>query len=450
MQTLQVGLAEVDFTPDPGLPLMGNYRTDYAARGTHDPLMAKAMVLADSVGTKAALLAVDLCMVDRDNVALMRQQIGRQCDVPPENVVIAASHTHSAPAPNDRFSFGADFSAYRPATDRMLCHAASAVARAAEQLAPATLRIGYSREDRLAFNRRLRRHDGTTQMNWEALQPGFDPEAIEGAWGADDPRVACLAVCREGRSTAAVVNFALHPAILAGDNWLYSADYPGYLAEAMRRTMEPAFGCLFFNGCCGNLNHVDYRQPQQGRGYPMAQRVGYMLAAAATEAIRRSEPITDTPLRVERKWVELERLPIDEAQRQWCQRVLAESEASRPEGLVDGLPDAHFAQLRLKMYEKQHEPDRVEVMAFRIGDVAIVGLPGEHFCETSLAIREGSVAPHTLVGGLANDAVGYIPTAESFAQGGYESIVGSTFYGEDAAERTIDVACQTIVDLYSA
>ncbi len=57
MPQIRVGVASVDFTPQPGLPLMGNFRDDYAARGAHDPLRSKALVFADRRGTKAALLS---------------------------------------------------------------------------------------------------------------------------------------------------------------------------------------------------------------------------------------------------------------------------------------------------------------------------------------------------------------------------------------------------------
>jgi len=83
MSQLNVGLAAVDVTPPPGLPLMGNFRDDYLARGVHDPLMAKAIVFEDPQGTKAAVLAVDVCMLDRHNVALIRDAIGRSANVPP-------------------------------------------------------------------------------------------------------------------------------------------------------------------------------------------------------------------------------------------------------------------------------------------------------------------------------------------------------------------------------
>ena len=444
MTRLRVGIATVDFTPEPGLPLMGNFRDDYAARGTHDPLLAKAMVFEDREGTKAAVLAVDVCMLDRENVALMRRAIGSQCDVPPENVLVHAIHTHSAPAPSDRFLFGLDFEPYRRDTEKLLTKAAAAVARANENLAPAELSVGYATEDRISFNRRLRRRDGSTQMNWEALQPGFDPNEIVGAWGPVDPEVACLVVEREGAPAAAVVNFGLHPAILAGDNWLYSADFPGYLAESLRRTVGGDFVSLFFNGCCGDVNHVDYREPQQGRGYPMAQRVGYMLGAAAHEAIRTRSPVSADRVAVSREAVTLQRMPISEEERRWCEETLRAVAENPLEGQVDGLPDAFFAQLRLQMYQRQHEPDEVEVMVLRLGDAAIVGLPGENFSATGTAIKGRSAAAHTLVAELSNDAIGYLPTRESFPQGGYETTVGSTLYEPGAAERLVDSALRQL------
>jgi len=86
----------------------------------------------------------------------------------------------------------------------------------------------------------------------------------------------------------------------------------------------------------------------------------------------------------------------------------------------------------------------------RIGDVALVGLPGENFCESGMEIKHRSPAPHTLVAGLSNDAIGYLPTRESFPQGGYETTVGSTVYTEDAAERLVASAVAQLERLFSS
>lgn len=444
----QAGLATVDFTPRPGLPLMGNFRDDYAARGVHDPLCARAAVFADEAGNKAAVVALDLCMVDRDNVALIREAIGRSSGVSPQNVLVHATHTHSAPAPNDRYSFGMDLAPHRSDIEAMLIKAASAVALAEKDLAEAQLSVGYATENRLSFNRRLRRRDGTTQMNWEALTPGFRAEEVAEPWGTTDPQVTCLCIERARKPLAVLVNFGLHPAILAGDNWLYSADYPGYLAESLRRTLDPALASVFLNGCCGNVNHVDYRDPTQGRGYKMAERVGYMLGAAVCEAIRTKKPVAADRVAVSREQVGLERIKLSPAEVRWCEEVAEASRLNPPQGQVDGLPDAYWADSRLRMHRVQDTPGDAEVMTIRLGDAAIVGLPGEIFCESGLAIKSRSVAPHTLVAELSNDAIGYVPVREAFDQGGYEPTVGSALFAPGSAERLADAAVAQLRSLF--
>ena len=284
MDRMRVGFSAVDITPQPGLPLMGNFRDDYAARGVHDPLWARAIVFADAQqkGEKAALLTVDICMLDRQNVAFIREIIGSECDIPPQNVLIHATHTHSAPAVSGKLGLAAEIAPHANAIETLLRQAASAVVDANRKLEDAVIEVGYANEDRVSFNRRLRRRDGTTQMNWEALQGGFDPRQILEAWGPIDPELVCLTVRSKSGSIAALANFGLHPAILAGDNWLYSADYPGYLLEALSDSLGNGATCLFLNGCCGDVNHVDYRDCSQDRGYPMAQHVGTLLANART------------------------------------------------------------------------------------------------------------------------------------------------------------------------
>jgi hypothetical protein len=237
---------------------------------------------------------------------------------------------------------------------------------------------------------------------------------------------------------------------LAGDNWLYSADYPGQLAAALTRIQGDGFLTLFLNGCCGNVNHVDYRNLQQGRGYGMIERVGYMLAAASAQAIRTRRPLAAGRVAVAKELVLLERMPIPPEEHERCRRVLDDLAGQALCGQVDGLPEAFFADLRLKMHAVQHEPDRVEVMAVRVGELAIVGLPGEVFCEFGLELKRRSPAPHTLVVELSNDAIGYLPTQESFAQGGYEVAVGSTLYAPGAGERLVESAVALLQRLFSS
>jgi neutral ceramidase len=441
MLSLKIGVARVDYTPALGLPLMGNFRDDYGARGIHDPLYSRALVFQDSAGTKVALLSLDICMIDRNNASLMRRFIASQTDLRPENIIIAATHTHSGPA---AMSLGSLPKSDDAAIERFLTKAANAAVLANQQLKPSRLTFGTTEENRVSFNRRLRCKDGKTHMCWEGLDPEFVIEPL----GPIDPQMTTLSIDQDGKPAAALVNFALHPAILAGDNWLYSADYPGYLAESLARLTGDDFITAFFNGCCGNIVHLNYADRTQGRGFEMAQRVGYMLGVAACEARTRAVPVEGNGIALSREKVRLKRLKISEDQRLWSEEVLRKAKEHPACGQVDGLPDEHYALTWLQMYQNQEADDFVEVNALRIGDLGIVTLPGEIFCEFGLQIKKQSPAKHTLVVELTNDAIGYLPTREAFEQGGYEPTTGSTYYEEGAGDELTASALRQLNGLF--
>jgi neutral ceramidase len=438
---MRIGIAEIDYTPAPGLPLMGNFRDDYAARGVHDPLYARAFVFENPALERAAMLSVDICMLNRANVAFIRERASRESGIAPERILVAATHTHSAPAP---MPLGSLPKCDDAAIDTFLSHIAHAVPLATRNMQDAALVAGAVAEDRLPNNRRLLCKDGCTHMNWEGLEPDFVKKVL----GTVDSELRVLGIESDGAARAAIVNYALHPAILAGDNWLYSADFPGYLVTGLRQMFGADFIAAYFNGCCGNVNHLDYRDRTMGRGYTMTQRVGYMLAVDAYQALGAAVPVSGDELAVSRELVPLDRLKIGEEEHRWCQNVVRQLAGGHAPGQVDGLPDEYWAVTRLGMYEKQFEEDRPEVMVIRLGNAAIVGLPGEIFSEYGLEIKRRSPARHTFVIELANDAIGYIPTREAFAQGGYEPTPGATFYTSDAGARLTASALRQLDALF--
>ena len=79
-------------------------------------------------------------------------------------------------------------------------------------------------------------------------------------------------------------------------------------------------------------------------------------------------------------------------------------------------------ELILLNRDKQKDTSaHAEIMAVRLGNGAIVGIPGEFFASLGLQIKKMSPWNPTLIIELANGCVGYIPTAEAFKGGGYET-----------------------------
>ncbi len=442
MNNILCGFGSVEFTPAVGLPLMGNLRDNYESTGIHDPLMATAIVFGNSSGEQAAVLSLDLCMIDRIQVSMMRKVIEEETSIPGDRVLICTTHTHAGPATMAVYTSPA---AGEDEIEAFLKQACGAVLTAKNNMLPSELSVGGSNETRVSFNRRLKTVTGKTLMNWEPCKA----EDIVGTLGPVDPRMTVVGIEQDGKS-AALVNFPLHPAILDYENSLYSADYPGMLREGLGKIMGGDFTTLFANGCCGNLNHLNYADPSAPRrGCQAIERAGYMLAAAAAEGLDKSSPLAGSKVAVSREFVALDRFPISEETYRWSKETLAKTKGEVSSGLIDGLPEEHSAPVWIDMYEKQNEKDSVEVMVIRIGDLAVVGLPGEVFCEFGMSIREKSSARHTIVIELANDAVGYLPNEQAYGQGGYEDTPGSTKYAKGCGEKLEASALDQINRLFN-
>ena len=262
------GVARANITPHVGIPMDGNVRND-VSKGTHDQLWAKALVL-ESDGRKVALIACDLCGVTEQITQPVRQELARE-GFDPAGIWIWGTHTHSGPSilglhtPID--------SAYNSELVRKLV---GVVHEANLKMVPARFGVGSGREETVAHNRRLWLKDGSMVMNWEKPSP----EKVKGPAGPIDPELIVLSFeSTSGEPIATLVNYALHPAILAGDNLLFSADWPGVMAQFV----EDNWGgeVLFANGATGNINHIDYKNPKQGRGFAEAKRIGTILGATA-------------------------------------------------------------------------------------------------------------------------------------------------------------------------
>ena len=71
-----------------------------------------------------------------------------------------------------------------------------------------------------------------------------------------------------------------------------------------------------------------------------------------------------------------------------------------------------------------------EIQAFRIGDLCVIGLPGEPFVEGQLALKTNSPAPYLFPAHLTTQYVGYLPTREAYERGGHEANEDVTYWAK--------------------
>jgi len=233
-----------------------------------------------------------------------------------------------------------------------------------------------------------------------------------------------------------LLNYTCHAVVLGPDNYLISADYPGY---AMRRIERETGGtCLFTNGTCGNINPLtdSLRSRLEAGGdvydrtggtFAEAKKLGHRLASAAQRALSRARDMETPDLRFATYDLEIPVQPsVSEkkissriAELEWSIPIMERDSAS---------PDMLYrAGLELSLTRKargylKEGCARSEIQGIRVGDLALIGLPGEVFVETGLKIksRAKSRGIKAIVVELANDYLGYMPTDQAFSEGGYE------------------------------
>ena len=435
---MQVGAARAVITPPLGVSLAGSYH-DRRAVGKHDELYARAFVVDDGAA-QVAVVSCDLLGVHASTVAAVRRLIEQRCGIPGDHVLIAATHNHSGPLTRDPGAgglVGETDEAYVALLERQI---ASAVEVALSRRAQGRLRLSVGEERGVAFNRRFVMKEGPVRTN-----PGRENAEIVEAAGPVDARVWTLTALAAGGDGAPVgvggseavppnvaplgllVNFGLHPAIMAGT--VIGGDFPAFLEGGVRRLLGGEPVVVFANAPCGDINHIDVSHGQRASGLAEAKRVGTILAGEVVKGACRlvaelevgnNGGETGVRVRGGRRAVEVAlRRPTPE-QVAWARTAAGGRMSMRP---GDGLEvvEAHRILALADGVGWQGETRLTEVQALAVGDeLAIVGLPGEVFAELGLALRERSPFAHTLVLGLANDSIGYVPTERAYDEGGYE------------------------------
>ena len=423
--TLRAGAATSNITPPLGCSLAGGM-TDRTGTEVHDELQVRALAI-ESGGTRLAIATCDLCVVPRGVVDRAKRLIEEHAGIPPAHVLVASTHTHSAPPAAHLFQSRPD----PHYVDWLPVRIADGVRRALNHLEPARIGWGVGREERLVFNRRFRMRPGTIPpdpfgrtTDQVLMNPGVgNPNVLEPA-GPTDPAVGVLAVeAADGRPIAVLGNYALH--YVGGEAPGHiSADYFAAWAAAMEALTGlesarryPPFVPILTNGCSGNINNVDVKRPPRARAEPYQQmrRVAEILAAECLRTWRAADFTDSAELGGSLEELELAlRLP-SAAEIAAARRLLATA-GPGPYRQRDHI----YARETLDLAEYP-KTVRTVVQALRIGSLGIATFPGEAFVELGIEVKAHSPFQPTFLIELANDYRGYIPTVAAFEVGGYET-----------------------------
>ncbi len=381
---------------------------------------ARAIVLADGK-SQIAIVVVDSCMMGRPLLDEAKALAAKRTGIPPDHILISATHAHSAPASMSCLGTDAD-PAYVPV---LRDHLVEAIAAAQANLEPA--RIGSAKGDAADFTA-LRQwimrpdrlgEDPFGNKNVRAnMHAGSNWDVVTGEAGPKDPDLSLISIqARDGRPIAVMGNFSMH---YFGDSDI-SADYFGLFAEGLKTRIapeaaagKPAFVGILSHGCSGDIYRVDYTIPEKDRPKPTIEEYTRGLLDIAMKAYAGIKYRTDADIAMAERRLTLKYRVPDKQRLEWAQRVVAEL-GDRP------LKTTTEVYAREQIYLHERQQTEIVVQALRIGDIGVATTPCETYAITVLKIKAASPLPFNMVIELANGGDGYIPPPDQHLFGGYNT-----------------------------
>lgn len=446
MNKLQAGFSRVNITPMMGIAIAGYYQTRLAD-GVLDDLELNVLAVA-SDDQKSVIISADLLYFHDDSADDCRAYVSEMTGLPLSAIIVHSTHTHTGPYLRRNSGDALLDEYYQFFRHKMV----DAVNFALADLKPAKMGWAIGNAPNIAFVRRFRMKDGSVKTN-----PGVNNPDIVAPIGEVDERVNVVRFDREGADSIVLVNFGNHPDTVGGCK--ISCDWPGFL----RKTVEQAIDgtkCIFINGAQGDVNHVNVH-PTGGylndtfndfddvsRGYGHARFMGRVVAGGVMQVYDKVKYVDVDSVQYMEKLIQIpSNMPAPEEMEEAYY-----IDKMHQEGRDDELPYSGML-LTTKVAEAarkirlEHGPEYfdMKLAGIAIGEVVLIGIPGEPFTGIGRGLKESEEFALVMPACCVNGAQGYFPMKEAYDEGGYEA--GSSRFRAGVAEIIIHEGKQLIKDL---
>jgi hypothetical protein len=380
------GIAVRNVTPEPLLGVSGGVGASKPTNKKEGELTVRALVLEEG-GVRVAIVQTDFLGFPSILGDRVRAKVK---DIPAENILIAATHTHSAP---DCYGFvqnPADFADNLKSLEIVVARAAEAINEAASNLKAGTYRMATgAAKGKIAYN--------------------YYAEQLY------DPRCSVIQTFDgEGKVVATLVNYAIHPEVIGNDQGILSPDLVGPLYD---RIVEKGGGVgIFMNGAQGGMVTADNRLPdkKEARSWNECVRIGNLLADEALRIVGEAPKRDTANLFITSKIV---KFPVESP------LLLAVMKMS---------------PLKYPTQSDNSVTSRINLINF--GDAQILTIPGEALPNIGYYLKRKMKGKQNLLFGLTNDAFGYILTKVDFNSFERYNYVSRTSLGEMTGEILINEA----------
>ena len=397
---LKAGVARVDLTPPLELKApLGGYgeRMNRPAEGVHDRIFAKALVVSDGQ-QKFAIVTVDIVGFPPTLKPALIERLSGSWS--PGQIMLLASHSHTS----------IEMNAINPLNTFQVPQLGIYNARLHAFVMDRLLEVV-----RLAERQLVEVSVGTTTNSIE----GWNRNRRGGSVTDNDLTVTRIDTAG-GHPLAVLVNFTAHPTFMSGEDMLFSGDWPGHLQRTIEALVASGVTAMYYNGAEGDQAPVG--RPDAGTSrWERAERYGRDLGIVAWKQWQATKTSADVSFGYHSSSIVL-------PERTWHPDFM------KTGGAEYGLSEKLFKEMLPVLF-----PAKVDSVSLRLGDLLIVGIPGEMAASLGMKIKSqvgrNTSAKNPVIGGLADQWISYMLPTEEYRRGGYESSV--SFYGETLGDTIV-------------
>ena len=422
-EKLLLGIAREDITPQIGCQLFG-YFPDVYSESINDNLYVTAFVFTYG-DTRVVFESVNICSINNEIQHKIREEISAKLDIPFDNIILAATHTHSGPNAAGMVGWGDMDEDYTIGCFKTALVKAAVDAASNQQEVLVATAVGNSN---VGINRRQ-----LTAKNGVAL--GQNP------WGPFDPKMTVISFkTLQGEVLGNIIAYGCH-GTSAGVNHEITRDWSGIMTDAI----ETVSGGItaFFNGAEGDVG------PRLSNGgttgnITLTKELGAIAARDALQIYNSITEYKEVSVSVYANPIKLPllpRIPLEEAERNFALykgKSLTNIDKKRAD---------YFEQVIASYADdfKEEEYREIPQTILRIGEVAFVTSPYELFSEINMRIDRMVDDLNVIVLSNTNGIGGYFPTQDQICRGGYEVL---SFLYDAVQCYTEDADYQLIKEIY--
>lgn len=424
---MKASFVSVDLTGPHNLSLAGYFEREPYNLGVHDPVYEK-IVIFENEGQYFALGSGDYIGVDKETRETVRQRVFEETNIPKENIVLCATHTHSS------------YSATNMTRVTRNKNKATTTELAYHQLMMDKIVGGFLQ----AFN------------SMEDVDVGYGVGQVYDVGrnrnhqeGYFDPSVHVVRFNRlDGSLLGSLVSYGCHPTVLNYKNYYVSSDYVGYMRQTIE-SMYPGSTCIFIQGASGE---VSTRFTRRGQDFTEAKRLGLIVAGEVLKVLNTIENSNDWNIQSTSPSIrflikEFESLEVLEQRIQdHSKKLELMKETKQPQEAIRKqyvtLQGTQFALLNKQNIDYTSIDSVLQITKF--GPFNFVGIPGEPFGEIAKDIQE-IMGQNTMVVGYCNEFLGYFVSDQAQGHDGYEKFM--TPYDNNTHQNIVEAVRKAVESL---